>query len=90
VEQVRAKPNTLNRLVIRAIRTYTRTVGPNVQSRRCRFEPTCSAYTAEAFATFGTVRAARLSLQRLRRCNPLYPAGLDPVPDEPDELGSRT
>jgi uncharacterized protein len=46
----------------------------------CRFEPTCSAYAAEAIRHYGIMRGAGMSLTRLMKCRPLGGSGFDPVP----------
>ena len=47
----------------------------------CRFQPTCSEYAREAVLRFGPFRGAILASWRLMRCNPLFKAGYDPVPE---------
>ncbi len=48
--------------------------------RRCRFEPTCSAYAYEAFEKYGFCRGLYLSVKRILRCHPFGKGGFDPVP----------
>jgi len=45
----------------------------------CRFEPSCSRYTAEAVQKYGVVRGLLLGGWRVVRCNPLTKGGYDPV-----------
>ena len=47
---------------------------------RCRHEPSCSAYAAEALRDLPTARAVRLSARRVLRCHPWGTHGYDPVP----------
>jgi len=59
---------------------YRRYVSPALPAR-CRFYPSCSAYTLEALAKHGAVRGTGLAVWRLLRCHPFHPGGYDPVPD---------
>ena len=68
----------LTGLLLAPIRAYQRFVSPALP-RRCRYEPTCSAYAVEAVRTFGVVRGLILAAWRLLRCNPFSPGGYDPV-----------
>ena len=61
------------------IRVYRWAVSP-ILGPRCRFEPTCSAYAAEAIAVHGAARGSWLALRRLLRCHPFCRGGIDPVP----------
>ncbi|MBZ0264565.1 membrane protein insertion efficiency factor YidD [bacterium] len=47
---------------------------------RCRFYPSCSHYSEEAFRIHGFIRGLYLSTIRVAKCNPLHPGGIDPVP----------
>jgi uncharacterized protein len=46
----------------------------------CRFEPSCSAYAAEAVARHGALKGSLLAAHRLCRCGPWTDGGYDPVP----------
>jgi putative membrane protein insertion efficiency factor len=60
------------------IRLYQRLISPALP-RRCKYEPTCSAYAAEAIRTYGVLRGLVLGGWRLLRCNPFSHGGHDPV-----------
>jgi putative membrane protein insertion efficiency factor len=62
------------------IRAYQRWISP-ARPRRCRYEPTCSAYAVEAIERFGVLRGIVLAVWRLMRCNPLSHGGFDPLPE---------
>ena len=47
---------------------------------RCRHEPTCSAYAADAIRAQGLWRGGWLALGRLLRCRPGGSWGVDPAP----------
>ena len=63
------------------IRAYQRLVSPALP-RRCKYEPTCSAYTAEAIRELGVARGTILAAWRLLRCNPFSHGGYDPVENQ--------
>lgn len=67
------------RLAAGLVRAYRRWLSP-LFGRRCRYEPTCSAYALEALESHGLVRGGWLALRRIGRCHPFNPGGLDPVP----------
>ena len=46
----------------------------------CRFEPSCSAYAAEAVTRHGALKGSFLAAHRLCRCGPWTDGGYDPVP----------
>jgi putative membrane protein insertion efficiency factor len=60
------------------IRLYQRFISP-LFPRRCKYEPTCSAYAVDAVRSFGPLRGTVLAAWRLLRCNPFSHGGHDPV-----------
>jgi uncharacterized protein len=68
----------LGTLLIAPVRLYQRLVSPALP-RRCKYEPTCSAYAIEALRTHGPFRGTLLAIWRLLRCNPFSHGGHDPV-----------
>ncbi len=70
----------MKRALLAPIALYQRWVSPALP-RRCRYEPTCSAYANQSIRRFGPARGLLLACWRLLRCNPLSHGGFDPVPD---------
>ncbi|HEV2878136.1 MAG TPA: membrane protein insertion efficiency factor YidD [Candidatus Eremiobacteraceae bacterium] len=66
-------------LLVGAIRVYQRTISKMLPPA-CRFEPSCSEYTAQAVERYGAARGLWLACLRLLRCGPWHPGGFDPVP----------
>lgn len=69
----------MKRLLLAPIAAYRRWLSPALP-RRCRYEPTCSAYAEESIRRFGA-RGVLLAIWRLLRCNPFSHGGFDPVPE---------
>jgi putative membrane protein insertion efficiency factor len=69
----------VKRVLLAPIAAYQRWLSPSLP-RRCRYEPTCSAYAARSIRRFG-LRGVLLAAWRLLRCNPFSHGGFDPVPD---------
>lgn len=46
--------------------------------RSCRYVPTCSEYSMEAYKKYGVLKGTVLTTWRLCRCNPLGGSGFDP------------
>lgn len=66
-------------LVLVLIAFYQRVLSP-LLGPRCRFEPSCSQYTAVCIQRFGLLRGIRLGVSRIGRCHPFHPGGHDPPP----------
>lgn len=63
-----------------ALVTVYRTIVSPLLGPRCRFYPSCSAYTHEAIRLHGAMRGIWLGVKRLGRCHPMSHGGIDPVP----------
>ena len=74
-------------VVLAPLRAYRRFISPGLP-RRCKYEPTCSAYAEQAIVELGVVRGAIVASWRVLRCNPLSRGGFDPV--EARRLFNRT
>jgi uncharacterized protein len=73
-----AASRALTAMVLVPLRLYQRFVSPALP-RRCKYEPTCSAYAVEAVRELGPARGLIVAGWRLLRCNPLSHGGYDPV-----------
>ncbi len=66
------------KIIVAPILAYQRVISPALP-RRCKYEPTCSAYAVQAVREFGILRGLVLAGWRLLRCNPWSHGGFDPV-----------
>lgn len=68
----------MNKIMIKLIDLYkSKTSNTNPS---CRYHPTCSSYSREAYQKHNFFYASILSFWRILRCNPLSKGGYDPVP----------
>lgn len=81
----------LNAATLGLLKGYKTVLSPvfYLLGARCRHEPTCSDYAAEAFRKHKAGRAFWLTLSRLSRCHPWGSHGFDPVPDDAPSVGWR-
>jgi putative membrane protein insertion efficiency factor len=61
------------------IRMYQRLISPLLPPA-CRFEPSCSEYSRQAFEKHGFFKGFWLTVRRILKCHPFHPGGYDPVP----------
>uniref|UniRef100_A0A7C4M0N9 Putative membrane protein insertion efficiency factor n=1 Tax=candidate division CPR3 bacterium TaxID=2268181 RepID=A0A7C4M0N9_UNCC3 len=71
-------------LAIKLISFYQRTISPDHGFLRskypqgyCKYKPTCSDYSKQAFGKYGFFRGFLLSFWRILRCNPWSKGGED-------------
>lgn len=67
------------RICIVLVKGYQVALSP-LLGGRCRFAPSCSHYSIEAFQRHGALRGLWLTLRRVGRCHPWGGSGDDPVP----------
>ena len=67
------------RVIILLINVYQRTLSPLIPMK-CRFEPSCSHYMADALREWGLLKGGWLGLKRIGRCHPFGDWGYDPAP----------
>ena len=70
-------------LAVLMVMVYQRVISPWLPPS-CRFQPTCSQYSVEAFRTHGFFRGLWLTVWRILRCQPFCRGGYDPVPPRKD------
>lgn len=68
----------MNKIMIKLIDSYKKNTSN--ANPTCRYHPTCSSYSKEAYQKHNFFYASLLSVWRILRCNPLSKGGYDPVP----------
>lgn len=48
--------------------------------KQCKYIPSCSEYARQAFLKYAFLKAIRLTVGRVLRCNPFSRGGFDPIP----------
>ncbi|MDP7008304.1 MAG: membrane protein insertion efficiency factor YidD [Phycisphaerales bacterium] len=71
------KVTLLAKLLILPVKLYQITLRPFLGGQ-CRFEPTCSDYSIEAFRKHGAWKGLAKTIYRILRCNPFGGSGYDP------------
>ena len=68
----------MSRLMMLLIIGYQKYISP-MTGPHCRFIPTCSEYSYQAFSKYGFFKGAYLSIKRILRCHPFCKGGYDPL-----------
>tara|TARA_B100001996_G_C18472654_1_gene520624 strand:- start:500 stop:724 length:225 start_codon:yes stop_codon:yes gene_type:complete len=69
----------LKAVVILLIKFYQKAVSP-WSPASCRYTPTCSSYSIDAFQKHGLWKGFVLTIKRIGSCHPWGGSGYDPVP----------
>ncbi|MFZ6032394.1 MAG: membrane protein insertion efficiency factor YidD [Melioribacter sp.] len=65
-------------LFIYLIKFYQKAISPMFPPS-CRFYPTCSEYSVQAFTKYGVIKGGVKTIWRILRCNPFNKGGYDPL-----------
>lgn len=68
----------MKKIVVILIELYRKYISPFL-GLRCRFIPSCSEYSRQAFIKYGFFKGFFLTLKRILKCNPLFKGGYDPL-----------
>jgi putative membrane protein insertion efficiency factor len=71
----------MKKIALLLIKFYQFFISP-LLGQRCRFQPTCSQYSAIAIDRFGLGKGSIMGVKRICRCHPWNIGGYDPVPEE--------
>lgn len=70
----------MKRLMIAIIKFYQKFISRYILTgRNCRFYPTCSQYSLEAYEKYGFFKGTFLTAKRILRCHPFSDGGYDPL-----------
>ena len=68
------------KIAVLFIKFYQRVISKHIlKGRNCRFYPTCSQYSLEAYEKYGFFKGTYLTIWRILRCNPFNKGGYDPL-----------
>lgn len=70
--------NNMSKACILLISFYQKWISP-LKKPTCRFYPSCSQYSIEAYENYGFFKGSYLTLRRILRCHPFHPGGYDPL-----------
>lgn len=68
-------------IFISIVKFYRKVISP-IKPPTCRFYPTCSTYSLEAYERFGAIKGTYLTIKRIVKCHPFHPGGVDLVPNK--------
>lgn len=70
----------MSKLAILIIKFYQNFISKYIlRGRNCRFYPTCSDYSIQAYKKYGFLKGTYLTINRILRCHPFNDGGYDPL-----------
>lgn len=70
----------MKHLMIFFIKFYQNVISKYILvGRHCRFTPTCSEYSLQAYKKYGFFKGTFLTVRRILKCQPFHEGGYDPL-----------
>lgn len=71
----------MSKIMIKIIRFYKKHISIFFEKNgiNCKYNPTCSEYSIQAFEKYGFFKGMFLTIKRLLKCNPFSKGGFDPL-----------
>ncbi len=70
----------MTKIAILLIKFYQKIISKYILTgKNCRFYPTCSEYSLQAYTKYGFFKGSYLSMRRILKCNPFHDGGYDPL-----------
>ena len=71
----------MKKIIIKVIRFYKKHFSIFFEKNgvKCKFYPTCSEYSIQAYEKYGCIKGTFLSIKRIIKCNPFSKGGFDPL-----------
>ncbi len=70
----------MSKLAILIIKFYQNYISKYILTgNNCRFNPTCSEYSIQAYRKYGFIKGTYLTINRIMRCHPFNDGGYDPL-----------
>jgi uncharacterized protein len=68
------------KIAILVVKFYQKYISKYILTgKNCRFYPTCSEYSLQAYTKYGFIKGTILTIKRIARCHPFNDGGYDPL-----------
>jgi uncharacterized protein len=68
------------KIAILVVKFYQKYISKYILTgKNCRFYPTCSEYSLQAYTKYGFIKGTILTIKRIARCHPFNEGGYDPL-----------